>query len=82
MEGRLEVQVNLKSNGSCGFLLPVKELLTIGEVARRSGVAASALRFYEERELITAVRGGLATVDSDERCCAGSPSSSSRSESG
>jgi DNA-binding transcriptional MerR regulator len=24
-------------------------LLTIGEVANRSGVAASALRFYEER---------------------------------
>ena len=32
------------------------ELLTIGEVARRSGVAASALRFYEERELIGSVR--------------------------
>jgi MerR family redox-sensitive transcriptional activator SoxR len=27
-------------------------LLTIGEVARRSGVAASALRFYEDRGLI------------------------------
>ena len=34
------------------------ELLTIGEVARRSGVAASALRFYEERGLITAERAG------------------------
>ena len=31
-------------------------LLTIGEVARRSGVAASALRFYEERGLIDAER--------------------------
>jgi MerR family redox-sensitive transcriptional activator SoxR len=30
----------------------VPESLTIGEVARRSGVAASALRFYEERGLI------------------------------
>jgi MerR family redox-sensitive transcriptional activator SoxR len=30
-------------------------LLTIGEVARRSGVAASALRYYEERGLITSV---------------------------
>src|ERR687896_116856 len=30
------------------------ELLTIGEVSRRSGVAASALRFYEERGLIGA----------------------------
>ena len=34
------------------------ELLTIGEVARRSGVAASALRFYEERGLITSHRAG------------------------
>ena len=33
-------------------------LLTIGEVARRSGVAASALRFYEERGLIRSVRAG------------------------
>jgi MerR family transcriptional regulator, redox-sensitive transcriptional activator SoxR len=33
-------------------------LLTIGEVARRSGVAASALRFYEERGLIRAERAG------------------------
>jgi MerR family redox-sensitive transcriptional activator SoxR len=32
------------------------ELLTIGEVARRSGVAASALRFYEERSLIASDR--------------------------
>ena len=34
------------------------ELLTIGEVASRSGVAASALRFYEERRLITSERAG------------------------
>ena len=32
------------------------ELLTIGEVATRSGVAASALRFYEERGLIRSER--------------------------
>ena len=30
--------------------------MTIGEVARRSGVAASALRFYEERGLIASER--------------------------
>jgi MerR family redox-sensitive transcriptional activator SoxR len=30
--------------------------LTIGELAQRSGVATSALRFYEERGLIRAVR--------------------------
>src|SRR2546423_13430782 len=34
------------------------KLLTIGEVPRRSGVAASALRFYEERGLITSERAG------------------------
>jgi MerR family transcriptional regulator, redox-sensitive transcriptional activator SoxR len=34
------------------------ELLTIGETARRSGVAASALRFYEERGLIESERAG------------------------
>ena len=34
------------------------DLLTIGEVARRSGVASSALRFYEERGLITSERAG------------------------
>src|SRR2546429_8680197 len=33
-------------------------LLTIGEIARRSGVASSALRFYEDRELITSERAG------------------------
>ena len=33
-------------------------LLTIGEVSRRSGVAGSALRFYEERGLIASERAG------------------------
>ena len=33
-------------------------LLTIGEVASRSGVAASALRFYEDRGLIRSERAG------------------------
>jgi MerR family redox-sensitive transcriptional activator SoxR len=33
-------------------------LLPISEIARRSGVAASALRFYEERGLIRSVRAG------------------------
>jgi MerR family redox-sensitive transcriptional activator SoxR len=36
----------------------MSELLTIGETARRSGVAASALRFYEELGLITSERAG------------------------
>ncbi len=34
------------------------ELLTIGEVSERSGVASSALRFYEDRGLLSAERAG------------------------
>ena len=34
------------------------DLLTISDVSRRSGVAASALRFYEERGLIASERAG------------------------
>src|SRR4249920_3447241 len=34
------------------------DLLPIGEVSRRSGVASSALRFYEQRGLITSEREG------------------------
>ena len=40
---------------------PLREasnLLTIGEVSRRSGVASSALRFYDERGLIASERAG------------------------
>ncbi len=33
-------------------------MLTINQVSRRSGVAASALRYYEERGLITSERAG------------------------
>ena len=36
----------------------MKEQLTITEVSRRSGVAASALRFYEDRGLIESERAG------------------------
>ncbi len=36
----------------------MSELITIGEVARRSGVAASALRYYEDRGLIESERAG------------------------
>ena len=36
----------------------MEPVLTIGEIARRSGVASSALRFYEEKGLINAERAG------------------------
>ncbi len=36
----------------------MSELITIGEVSRRSGVATSALRFYEDRGLIRSERAG------------------------
>jgi MerR family redox-sensitive transcriptional activator SoxR len=38
--------------------IAIETTLTIGEVARRSGVASSALRFYEERGLIASERMG------------------------
>ena len=36
----------------------MESVLTIGEASRRSGVASSALRFYEERGLIKSERAG------------------------
>lgn len=36
----------------------MSETLTIGQIAKRSGVRASALRFYEERGLIASERFG------------------------
>src|SRR2546423_6836602 len=47
----MHLQVHLKSSR-------MAELLTIGEVAERSGVATSALRFYEDRGLIRSERAG------------------------
>ncbi len=40
------------------YSLFMSDLLAIGEVARRSGVASSALRFYEQRGLISSERAG------------------------
>jgi MerR family transcriptional regulator, redox-sensitive transcriptional activator SoxR len=40
------------------LIAPMAELLTISEVSKRSGVAASALRFYEDRGLISSERAG------------------------
>src|SRR5215211_3687055 len=56
---RIEAQVNLKSRPElCFRSVGMSDLLTIGEVSRRSGVAASALRFYEQRGLISSERAG------------------------
>jgi MerR family redox-sensitive transcriptional activator SoxR len=41
-----------------GLNIDATELLPIGEIARRSGVATSALRYYEQRGLITSEREG------------------------
>lgn len=40
----------------CGSLMSPNDELTIGEMSARTGVAASALRFYEERGLIQPLR--------------------------
>src|SRR4249920_2923770 len=40
------------------FAVCMAELLTISDVSRRSGVASSALRFYEGRDLIRSERAG------------------------
>lgn len=53
--------MGMSSKATSSSTLEVKamsELLPIGEVARRSGVAASALRFYEDRGLISSERAG------------------------
>ena len=48
--------MHLKSSEKKRRLGRVGDVLTIGEVAARSGVATSALRFYEEQGLIAAER--------------------------
>jgi MerR family redox-sensitive transcriptional activator SoxR len=53
---RVDLQVHLKSSGKFEKLKAMKDVLTIGELAARSGVATSALRFYEEKGLIHSAR--------------------------
>jgi MerR family transcriptional regulator, redox-sensitive transcriptional activator SoxR len=38
--------------------LKPSDLLTIGEVARRTGLSVSAIRFYEDKRLVEPVRSG------------------------
>jgi MerR family redox-sensitive transcriptional activator SoxR len=60
MGATMQVKVNLKSSPSKATDLimddPREGRLGIGELARRSGVAASALRFYEAQGLIAGSR--------------------------
>jgi MerR family redox-sensitive transcriptional activator SoxR len=51
----LVVEVNFKSSEECPSLRPT-DLLTVSDVAARSGFAPSALRFYERQGLISATR--------------------------
>src|SRR6201981_799332 len=55
---RLQVQVNLNATPLRGFFCAMSELIAISEAARRSGVSASALRFYEQRGMISSERSG------------------------
>ncbi len=48
--------MHLKSSARSVKLACVYPDLTIGQLAERSGIATSALRFYEERGLITSAR--------------------------
>lgn len=53
----MQVQVNLKSSAFiCIGDRRMTKLIAIGELAKRAGVAASALRFYEEQGLIQSTR--------------------------
>ena len=47
------LEVKRRSTVTCRHM---SELVAIGDLARRSGVAVSALRFYEDRGLIQSVR--------------------------
>lgn len=37
---------------------PEPELMTVGQVAERCGIAASAVRYYDDRGLVSSVRSG------------------------
>ena len=52
----VEVKVHLKSRSSWTYDATMEHDLSIGDLGRRTGVATSALRFYETRGLIHATR--------------------------
>lgn len=52
------VEVEVKFKSSYGDGMPNSAVLTVAEVAQRSGFAPSALRYYEREGLVTATRTG------------------------
>jgi MerR family redox-sensitive transcriptional activator SoxR len=56
MPTSLLVEVHFRSSSSLGGVQRASDLLTIGEVSARSGVATSALRYYEREGLLHATR--------------------------
>ena len=67
MTATIEVEVNFKSRLTIGEVRVEDELLPIGVVAERTGIAASALRYYEREGLIWSVRtdGGQRRYERD-----------------
>ena len=55
-----------------------RDLLPMGEISRRSGFAASAIRYYESEGLIEAHRSGGANGGSSATSCVVWPSSGPR----
>lgn len=57
---KLEVKMSRKPNAMRAPVdsSPPQELLSVGEVAKRSGIAVSALHFYESKALIESTRTG------------------------
>jgi MerR family redox-sensitive transcriptional activator SoxR len=64
MASSVQVHVNLRSSAIVRHV-DTHDRLTIGEVARRSGFAASAIRYYEDQGLLEAGRtsGGRRTFE-------------------
>jgi MerR family redox-sensitive transcriptional activator SoxR len=56
MSASIQVKVNLSSREEVDDLVNTHDVLSISEVAERSGFAASTLRYYETQGLITAQR--------------------------
>jgi MerR family transcriptional regulator, redox-sensitive transcriptional activator SoxR len=56
MERSVTLQVDLKSSGYDRFVPRPSDRLTIGDLAARSGIATSAIRFYESVGLIASER--------------------------